>query len=544
MSMLEAPKIAWLPVWSPIKWSLVLANVLLAALLIVLANTGVVPLGSVNFLFFFFVTLLFALYRPGWTFLFLVGLLPLEIVNLAPEGWGMHLRPYQWASVILVLALAIRMFMGRLTFPLFTFRWFDAVLFLVPAGAFLSVWNAPDPGLALKQALIITSYFLLYLLCRQYLQTSDDIRQTLPFFFGTSAVVLGYALWQSAREQAGFEAFTAMAGRPNSTFTEADWLGMFVLFLLCVLWVLGLQKRELWETFGKFEMKKCIFAGPWPALFFALHTLAFLVLIVTVSRSAWLGTLLSALFFAVLLLTTPSLSEKKMSIQRALLFLTLFFSSLLAALGLASVFQLTSFPLFDRAASTATGFQKITVACEKSVSLPARIQNTQELTLLGCRHIRLEERENLAQAGFAIGEVSRPDPNIEERKNTYQTSLGVIREHSFFGIGWGNIGASLGTDERGARLNASNVFLEVWLGSGLLGLLGFVVFVAGLFFRPLFALRLRKEDRPFLLFITTATLGLAVFNFFNSGILLGFFFLYLALGTAFLDMKNSEQIKK
>jgi hypothetical protein len=58
---------------------------------------GVLPLEPVNFFFFAFVTLLASLYRPGWVFLLLIALLPLEIVNLAPALFGgIEIRPYQF----------------------------------------------------------------------------------------------------------------------------------------------------------------------------------------------------------------------------------------------------------------------------------------------------------------------------------------------------------------------------------------------------------------------------------------------------------------
>lgn len=527
----ETAKMTWLPAWSPMKWCLVVANVLFAALLLTLFNTGVLPLDSTNFFFFLFVSLLFALYRPGWAFLFLIGLLPLEIVNVAPEGLGLNVRPYQWAAVVVALALAIRIFMKRINFPFFAFRWFDGLLLLLPLGAFLALFGAPDFLEALKQALVVTSFFLLYLLFRQYLQTADDVRQTLPFFFGSGAVVLGYALWQNVRTELGREAFTVMAGRPNSSFTEADWLGMFVLFLVIVLWAVGLQKGELLEQGEKREIRKYLLGNPWPALFFVFHTGAVLILLLTVSRSAWLGVLVAAFFAALALLGTPWAAEKKRKVRRSGFFLFFLAVSFLLALAITALFRLTPFPLFDRAASTASGLQKITVACQKS-GPPERIESVGELARYGCEHILLEEKEARRQAGDIIGETFRPDPNIEGRKRIYQTSLLTLREHPLLGIGWGNIGPMLGTDERGATLNASNIFLETWLGSGLLGLLGLTLFLASLFVLPLRALGEGRGERSFLLFLIAATAGLLVFNFFNSGILLGFFFLSLALGAS------------
>ena len=127
-------------------------------------------------------------------------------------------------------------------------------------------------------------------------------------------------------------------------------------------------------------------------------------------------------------------------------------------------FHLTTFDLTDRAGSAASGQQRITVSCDTPTVLLESIADISELSSYGCRFIRLEAIDAEQAAGKFIGTVSRPDPSIEARRVISRTTFETLRSHWLFGIGWGSIGNILGTDDRGASLNASNAFLEAWLG--------------------------------------------------------------------------------
>ncbi|PIX89921.1 MAG: hypothetical protein COZ29_02715, partial [Candidatus Moranbacteria bacterium CG_4_10_14_3_um_filter_45_9] len=132
--------------WSSNKWLLIFANMFAGIILIILSHTSVLPLENVNFVFFSFVGLLFALYRPGWTFLLLVGMLPYEIINIAPKSLPLTLRPYQWILILLALALIIRYALKR--FPVEKFvpnRW-DMSVLVFGGGAFLSAMMSEHPS--------------------------------------------------------------------------------------------------------------------------------------------------------------------------------------------------------------------------------------------------------------------------------------------------------------------------------------------------------------------------------------------------------------
>jgi hypothetical protein len=529
--------------WNQNKLALVLSNALFCIALIMLGNSGVLPLDTVNFAFFTFVALLFALYRPGWAFLFFVGVIPLEIINIAPSAFGADLRPYQWLAIIIFTAVMLRSFARKLPFDLVKPRWFDWVLLLVPVGAFIAAAYAPDTGTALKQAIITLSFGIVYAVGRIFWQSADDVKQAVPFFLGSSLVVSAYALWQNLRFLAGTESFEVMAGRPNATFSEADWLGLFVIVVVSVLYGIVYQvffsKGQESISYPVYRIPEWV-RKPKMWLVIVALVLSYIVLIITVARSAWLGAIGSAAVFAMIVWFREGM---RVAAKGAFLIA----STACAALILVFLLHLTSFDLSNRAQSTASGLQEITVACEQDSTvpiLPYKISSAGELAAFHCRHIMLEEIGAEQAAGRFVTKVYRDDPNVSIRQEIYTKTWDEIKEHSITGIGWGSIASVLGTDARGAGLNASNVFLEIWLGSGLVGLIAFSLVWFGIAVAASIRL-LRGQtsgDEPFLIFLLSAWAGITVFDLFNSGILLGFFFLYLSLGGLILQKNYKFKI--
>lgn len=508
---------------------------------IVLHNQGVLPLDLPTFLFFSFVLLLFTLYRLGWAFLFFVMVLPLEIVNLAPVLFGgIALRPYQWLAGILFLALVIRFVFKRLPFRLFELRFFDMFPVFIALGAFLSVLGAPTPGTALKQAVVVASFVGIYFLGRIFFRTLFDIKQALPFFLLSSIIVFLYALWQNITFMAGGTSFEIMPGRPNATFTEADWLGFFGVVALGVAY--SLVSCAL-RGFSQKEKRKEHILFLAVSMFYLVLVLT--VLIMTVARSAWLGALLLTSVFVL-----GHLFEERMLGMRSFRKMFSFLSLCAVAFGVAALlvltFHLSPFQFWNRIQSTGSGLQKITVSCLTDNALPEHIQNVTELPEFGCQHIDLEVIEKERSAGRFIKEVFRPDPNVSIRQEIYGKVWGIVKEHPFLGIGWGNAALFLGTDESGTGLNASNIFFEVWLGSGLLGLVAFVLW----WFYILYAtIRWYREahhgsEWVYALSLISIFIGTTVFNLFNSGILLGFFFLLLSLSALSLERLPKMSLRK
>ncbi len=516
---------------------LLLGAGVLLLVLPVLMYRGVLPLEPVNFFFFAFVTLLASLYRPGWVFLLLIALLPLEIVNLAPAFFGgIEIRPYQFVMILLMVSLLIRLVLRNMPFRLMEPRWFDAFWPLVAVGGFLGIAMAPDTILSAKQAVIVTSFVGIYFLGRIFFRTMYDLRQALPFFLLSSAVVAGYALWQNIRFAEGLESYQVMTGRPNALFPEADWLGMFLLLPLGIgLYLLTLL---VWRgrAIGSSMKRALLYGGLLSFLILILTTL-----ILTMARSAWLGAAVLVLSFGLFFLLRLKSETGRFFDHAFWLFSALLVGVLVVSVGIVESTRLSPFHLLNRIESTG-GLQKITVACESVATPPAAIGTTDELAAYGCRHINLEDIEREREAGYLVTEIDRRDPNIALRGQIYVTVSEVVQSHPFLGIGWGSISSILGTDERGAGLNASNIFLEVWLGSGLLGLAALVVLLS------YFSLRLLEgvmgasmtEEAMLAASLLSILLGLTVFNLFNSGILLGFYFMFFAVAALLVERAVSS----
>lgn len=489
--------------------------------LIALSLSGILPPDTADFAFFFFLATLAALYRPGWMFLLLLAVLPLETINLAPTIFGADLRPYQFLELAILTGLLIRLLSKKTLPELPVFGKGDLLLALVPIGSFLAIGNATSPAASLRLSLILLSFYGLYLLARIYLRSYDDVRRVIPFLAVSGLIVLGFAFFQGIRSMAGLEAFEVMPGRPNAMFPEPDWLGAYLVVLGAGLFAVGSGFRS--EGGEGFRARTSRHIG-----FFISLSGLFSILLMTVSRSAWLGLAISG-GIALALIAYSWREARAIGIYASGVAAAFFL-----ALSLVTGIPLTAFDLSGRADSIVSGDQSITVSCEGETMLPEKIASTDELAALGCRHIDLEEIDTERSAGRFIAVTDRPDPNVDIRKGIYQKSWAEIREHPVLGIGWGSISSVLGTDSRGAGLNASNVFLEVWLGSGIVGLLGFVGFLslalthmARAFLRSSAEADVLSEFLP--IFLLSALPGLLVFDIFNSGILLGFLWVLFAM---------------
>lgn len=526
---------------------------------LVFGNSELFPLGEIDVWFFVALSFLFALYRPGWAFLIFLSLLPFETVNLSPDSIPFSLRPYQLLGANILLAIFLRFLFRRLSFSPVKFRWFDVLPLLFALGGFFSIASASDPAGASKQAVVALSFVALYFLSRQFFGEARDARRALLFLVVPSVLTALFALWQSVRFTAGLPSFEAMPGRPNAFFPEPDWLGMFLIFSSSIFLSLMffLLERGSLKINGEMQNEKCTmknFRKSSLYFFFKFFIFHFsfltllLGLLLTVARSAWVGFAFSALLFLKLLLVgkyswNPREWRWKLFVKGG----TAVLASFLLALFAVWAFRLTTFDIGSRAGSTVSGMQEITVSCATPISLPERIGDVAELSPYDCRHIRLEDIEAEKNAGKFISTVLRLDPSIEARRVIREKTFETLREHWLFGIGWGSIGDILGTDDRGSALNASNAFLEVWLGGGIISLIAFVLFWLCV---PFFALRTFFErhlggadafsSRAVAVFFLTSWVGLTVFNFFNSGILLGFVWVWLGAIGMIAEKKGDE----
>ena len=531
------------------KIYLILANIILVIFAIWFSNVGLLPFSNTgDFLFFIVLGLLFAIYRPGWAFVFFIGAIALENINLAPQSLGLAIRPYQLLGALIIIALIIRTVMKRLPLPASEFfpkfKWYDALPIVFALGGFLSSVGAINKTMSLKQSVVALSFVALYFLARIYIQSFSDLKRIAPFFISSAVVVTLYGILQNILFIYGGNSFEVMPGRPNATFTEPDWYGIYLIFALAVLYgvIFYLKNRNRLLIFG----------------YWLLTVLVIISLILTVSRSAWVGAIFVTLVFlkSTLLRKYADFNMETQSKWQSLVAILKFRNFdwkeffrmlrsivivIIISIGVVYLFGLTSFQLGNRVISTG-GLQKITIACVSTgVTIPEKIANINELAQYGCRHINLEDINQEKSLGNNVLEIYRTDPNISTRSEIYKKSWQQIKQHPILGIGWGSISTILGSDERGAGLNASNIFLEVWLGAGLIGFLSFVVLLGYILIVSILAFISntdRNKNGVAIVFVMLGWAAIVISNLFNSGIFLGFVWVYLAIAISLLANKK------
>ncbi len=531
-----------------IKAYLILANVLLIVFAIWFFNVGLLPFKNFgDFIFFVILILVFALYRPGWAFVFFVGFLALENINLAPVQLGIMVRPYQLLGALTLLAVALQFLMGRKVVVFPRLKWYDALPALFVLGGFLGCLAATNKSSSLKQAVVAASFVVLYFLVRMYIQSIEDLKRIAPFFLSSGVVIAAYAIWQNIRFSQGARSFEVMAGRPNGTFTEPDWLGIYLVFLVSIVMVIIFYCNKNCK-----DKKSVIFNF----LNYLFLIIIFTALILTVSRSAWIGAILIILgYLKISLLYNENIGQsalKKLKFLDGILlvidrpwnwkeFLVALKNILIVGIvsfGIVYIFRLTNFQLASRAQS-ASGMQKITIACNSPVLfVNDRIGSLSDLAQHNCLHINLEEIAGKKAEGKFIQEVYRPDPNVGIRAKIYGVAFEQIKQHPLLGIGWGSISNILGTDERGSGLNASNIFLEIWLGSGLLGFLSFVILLGYIFVSSCGRFVATNGSDVTATFILFGLFAIVIPNLFNSGIFLGFVWAYLGVAIGLLARRD------
>lgn len=274
-------------------------------------------------------------------------------------------------------------------------------------------------------------------------------------------------------------------------------------------------------------------------------TALYILLILTVSRSAWLGALVVTILYLLIIFTNLKLSPRNWQWKNTLKIKLQILSSIILSIVIVYFFNLTNFQLFNRVQSTGTGLQKITISCHPEPSsknfqeLGSRIENLDELSQYGCRHINLEDIEKEKLAGNFVTEIYRPDPNVNIRGEIYQKSWQEIKKHLILGIGWGNIGNILGKDGQGAALNSSNIFLEVWLGAGILGLASFLLFWSYIITMSSLAFyKNRSVFGVYPFFLILAWIALTIPNLFNAGIFLGLLWIFSGIAVSLLNYKE------
>jgi len=512
---------------------------------------GWMPMNIGAFILFSIGVFIVCIFYPQEMFWIFITVLPLENIITTPEAIPFSLRPYQLFGVILVLAVVILWLGKKLKFNLLSFKkicafcrivdknsrkkadskkafnFLDRLVFLLPVFALIAVINAPDKALSLRLAVILISFILLYWLGRNFLQTKKQRYEALWFFVVGSKIVIVFGLYQAIARKLGWADFQVMDGRVNSTFTEPDWLGVYLTFLLAVIFWLRLAFHNFRDNI---KIASWNFNRVVQVLLSIYFFFIFLCLFLTMARSAWLGFAVVVFTYYLAQLLAYRFPIKNFQFRYRWIIAGMGLSVMIMALAVftATAFGLSDFHFTNRIASSLNGMQKITVSCLKGSNVPREINNISELAIYNCSHIKLEDIDKEKAMGFEVKEVYRLDPNIEIRKDVYKISLSAIIKHPIIGQGLGTSGVILGQDKRGISLNTSNIFLEAWLSMGIIGLA--ILLVIFVYLLSMAVKNILSKNAGLLeLFLTMTLFGFLIPNFFNAGLMLGFFWIWLAV---------------
>ena len=163
-----------------------------------------------------------------------------------------------------------------------------------------------------------------------------------------------FVFYQMLAARNGWSDFQVMAGRANGTFTEPDWLGIYLALSLAIIFWLKLYSKE---GDSKLMAARVSWHFFYSSVTNILIFLTFLTLILTVARSAWLGAVAVGIGYLFLSLLTREgwlkVAKRGLSV---IVLATL-------AFGLAFGAGLSGFHFGNRVASSVSGMQKITVSC-------------------------------------------------------------------------------------------------------------------------------------------------------------------------------------
>jgi hypothetical protein len=523
-------------------------GILFNATLILMDVVGFLPLNLISFSLMFLVIFLLSLYRPVWMFWIFIISLPLESVIISSNQIPISFRPFQVIALMLFLATVFLLLFkvkNKKISKLIEFNkdkifkkgnhfnYKDFLVLILVLLSSISLNKALNFDVTLKLNLVLVSFVMIYFLARFYLQEKQRKLEALWFFIATSLPVLFFGIYQAVAYKMNWFDFQVFAERSNGTFVEPDWFGIYLVFLgALIYWVkLYLFRTNNSTMIGVFEIKR---AGQW-FLNFQLALIS-VVLLLTVARSAWLGfAFLTVIYFFCLLRQKQILNLNKfLSISFLKEALTIFWIGLFAIL-IVSITGLSNFNLTNRATSSFSGLEKITISCQGTtqISVPEKISNIDELNKYNCQHIRLEEIELEKKAGMKVKTVYRPDPNIEIRKDIYQITWREIQNNFWIGQGLGSSAEVLGKDSYGHGFNASNIFLEIWFSFGVIGLAVFVWLFLGTIIEAFKnILNKSKSEIGKNLIIILVGVALLIPNLFNAGIFLVIFWVWLAVANS------------
>lgn len=523
-------------------------------LLIAFQKFGLMPFSLFFFTQFVLYSMFVATARPRWMFWIFLAVIPFETFVLSPDSFPLGLRAYQIFGMLALFGYVFNYLwwtkktygfpelfrrlpsgMSRVLKSLHSIDVFVGI-FVLSGWVSCVFLGSADGGRVFLLNAITTSFGILYVTVRLFLSSRRDVVRAMPFVLASAVVVMGWAVIENILSIHFGIHSSVMSERPNASFYEADWLGMYTgVFLSIILAILYFFEHPR----ANYSLKR--------VFWYECVMLAILVVIITVARSAWLGVFAVISGYILAQMFRARVGGWKHRIKHVFLSSVQIGMVSLLAFGLVWAFNLSNFNLKDRLESTGSHKQEITIACASESTPPNTIANIDELSAYSCEHIDLEDIDWYKAQGFLIATTYRDDPNVGIRMQIWSVALENIYQHPIFGIGWGAVSNQLGTDERGADLNASNIFLETWLGSGFFGILSLISICICLFWGGIRLFLRGKENlqnASWSLVVLLGGVAIIVPNLFNSGQFLGFFWVWLAMSVSVLSTQDVSSMSK
>ena len=462
--------------------------------------------------------LFFAVRDPLVVAVLFVAALPLEIVYLVPENSAIAIRPYQFLGVAALCGAIYNHIYTKKFVIQIHWHIYDVLVGSLAVISVVLVGATDQTMAAVQQTVVLISFVMLYGVTRIFVRDIKDVIALLPVMIASGVVVSGYAILQNVIYYIGGRHLEVMPGRPNATFSEPDWLGVYLVFVcaLCISYLFyTVYHKHVWRFFDM-------------GLFGSM-TIVMTALILTAARSAWLGVGCVVIAYACALF-----------FRRKYKLFTRHIAWIGSAVGIALMVvvfgRLTSFSLSDRLHSTQSGKQEITVACDNAEGADTLIHqqvidSVNQLNAYGCWHINVEDINYENSQGNSIVTVYRNDPNVVIRKQIYSKVIVAITDRPWTGYGWGSSKMLLGMDERGTPLNASNIFLEAALSMGLVGVsvLCMIFVITGVRAAFLFMRAQSMSTKSVALMSGLCVVAIVIPNLFNAGLFLGYIWVSFGL---------------
>jgi O-antigen ligase len=349
------------------------------------------------------------------------------------------------------------------------------------------------------KTLIFGSFLGMYFIVRYAIRDVNHLKAIVKSLLFAHLMILLFGIYQTIAFNLGWEDryhLMIMEGRVNSLMYEPDWLGVWSATML------GLLLPFFYE-YNLYQKRIALYIY-----------LTIFVMLMSISRSGWVaGILIVAIFYFF------KFANRNNSIRVWAQKFSLFLVIITLAIGTVQGFGLTPFNLKNRFLSIFTQQEVSQVVIQPEGE---KIVISQE----EATKIKEIEEQTGEQARISIDGV--PDENVTRRINSFWESINLIQRYPIFGVGAGGV-----EEEFGEGINTSNIFLGVGTKSGIVGMILFIGIIYLLIKQGWFILQFDSIWGWSMLLSATAFLTA---NMFNDGLLLGFFWVLLAVWSRIPDI--------